>query len=145
MIVLLFFAVSVLSSCAVTENGYCADEVGLFLCLRAQDRVNWLIEKTNDSSPPLFLNCSRHIFSTDYKYQSKLGLNIFYSIQSNVECYLAMKLFNALVEKYSLKNVLPVECEVIEGSKDYSAATPLFPFFPFHFLLSGFFFSSFWP
>lgn len=124
MIFLAIFLAFSAASCMIAHGQVaCSDDSGLLFCLRAQDRVNWLIDRTNDTMQPITLNCSKHIISTDYAYQSKLSYNVQYSTENNAACFRAMKIFNGLTQKYTLSNILPIECELIEGSKDYSLSS----------------------
>lgn len=120
---LLLVAISNASCLPADGVPQCSDDSGLLLCLRAQDRVNWLIDTTNETVPYLLLNCTRNVISNDYEWQSNVHLNVHYSTQNNAACYRAVKVFADLAKKHLLSNLLPIECEPIEGSKDYSAAS----------------------
>lgn len=126
LLIVVFIAVATASCMKAKEQFRCADDAALILCLRAQDRTNWLIEKTNELMPPLFLNCSQHVISNGIEWQSHLGVDVYFSKENNAACYRAMKTFDNLVKKYALNNTLPIECEVIEGSNDYSSSSKVF-------------------
>ena len=126
LVIAVFIAVAFSSCMKAYEQYTCADDAGLLLCLRAQDRVNWLIEEKNDTMQPLFLNCSQYIIANGIEWQSNLGVSVYFSTYLNAACYRAMKVFDSLLKKYQLNNTLPIECETIQGSKDYSTASTLF-------------------
>lgn len=122
----LLFVIVANASCLPADGEVqCSDDSGLLLCLRAQDRVNWLIDTINETIPYLSLNCTQHVISNDRKWQSNVRLYVHYSTQNNAACYRALKIFADLTKTHLLSNVLPIEYETIEGSKDYSAASTL--------------------
>ena len=90
---MVFLAFANCSCMKAYEQRTCADDAGLILCLRAQDRVNLLIQEKNDSLQPLLLNCSQHIIANDFEYQSNLGVSVYFSTYLNAACYRAMMVF----------------------------------------------------
>lgn len=124
MIFLAVFFALVVSSCVPADGAFqCSDDSALLLCLRAQDRVNSLIETANISLPFLALNCTQHVISDDFEWQSALGLSVHYSTKNNANCYRAMELYNGLVRNYSITKYLPIECEYVQGSSSTASFT----------------------
>ncbi len=135
MILLAVFLAFVNSSCLSAAGQFtCDDDSGLLLCLRAQDRVNWLIDRTNETLPYLNLNCSHNVIATDWSYQSRYHDNVYYSATNLDNCHTASVLFNSIVKKYFLTNVLPIECEEIEKKANTSGKVGL-PTLLFSFIL----------
>ena len=89
----------------------CADITGFMICSKAQERVNWLLEKTKDSMQPLTLNCTQHVLADAAltAYQNR------FSKKNNDACNSAAEIFENLLKKYSLTGILPIECEFASG------------------------------
>ena len=122
MNLIIFFFSYVIALCSTDKIYFrCVDESGLFLCLRAQDQVNTLIQKINDSSVPLMeLNCTKFIVSDSSSFE-----RMQYSKKNNDACLTAQNLFDSLVEKHSLTKLLPIECENIDDPQNYSSTLKL--------------------
>lgn len=111
MLALFLLITQVMASCYVSQGYKCSDVIGLYICLRAQDRVNSYITTLNSSLDFLDLNCENATTSTDSSYI--ISGSQFYSEPLRQRCSQAMKVYETLKMQNPGVKFQPIHCEAL--------------------------------
>jgi len=107
---------SVGASCYEPKAYKCSDEIGLFLCIRAQDKVNSYIDILNSSIPYLDLDCENGTTTTDSSYI--ISGSQYFSEHLRQQCFYAMRVYDTLKKQNPTVKFHPLHCETLVNSSN---------------------------